>query len=126
MNDIRRFEDLKAWQEARKLAQMVFAICKTNSKEFSLTDQIKRSVISVMANTAEGFGRYSIKDAKQFYTLSRGSLAETQSHLYVFKDMGLLEAEDFDKIYVQATYVNKLINGLITNALKQIGTSIEG
>jgi four helix bundle protein len=123
---IRSFEDLTAWQEARQLTKMVFAVCRRSHAEPGLTDQIKRSVISVMANIAEGFGRYSIRDSKQFYTLARGSLAETQSHLYVFKDLDLLADDEFGKIYVQAVHVNKLTNGLIRNAIRQITGSVEG
>ena len=82
MDKIVRFEDLHAWQEARKLVKLVFNVCRNQSvqKERFLVDQIKRSSVSIMAYIAEGFGRYGFKDSKQFYIVARGSITETQSH----------------------------------------------
>ena len=72
---IERFEDLVAWQQARKLAAMVYKL--TNGPTFQgdrdLTRQMRRAAVSVMANIAEGFSRYSFKDSKVFF-LSRSSL----------------------------------------------------
>lgn len=124
MAKLNRFEDLNAWQEARNLARMVFELCSKSKREFSLCDQIKRSAISVMANLAEGFGRFSVKDAKHFYTTARGSLAETQSHLYVFKDAGLIDDSCFDLLYEKSIVVNKLINGLISNAVNRMSPDV--
>lgn len=73
-----------------------------------------------MANISEGFGRYSFKDSRQFYTLSRGSIAETQSHLYVCLDRKLITDKGFDRAYEQLVKVNKLINGLIRNIKVQL------
>jgi len=73
-----------------------------------------------MANISEGFGRYSFKDSKQFFTVARGSIAEAQSHLYVMLDRKLISKGDFEEVYHQAVNVNKLVNGLIRNVQYQI------
>ena len=59
MATIKKFEDLECWQEARKLAKMIYAFTKKNgfNRDFDLTSQLKRSTISIMANIAEGFHR---------------------------------------------------------------------
>ena len=126
MAKIQRFEDLNAWIEARNLSKMVIELCKQliDIKEFEISSQIKRSSISVMANIAEGFGRYGFKDSKQFFSTAKGSLFETQSHLYVLKDMGLLNDKDFSGYYEQTVLANKLLCGLIANTIKQM--SAEG
>lgn len=118
---IERFEDLIAWQEARKLVNMVYGITQGNGfKDFGLADQIQRAVVSVMANISEGFGRFSFKDSKQFLTIARGSIAETQSHLYVILDRNKISKDEFQMIYEQSIKTNKLINGLIRNVKYQI------
>jgi four helix bundle protein len=82
------FEDMPVWQKAMDLAEQVFAITESLPKkeDYGLTSQIRRSALSVSANIAEGFGRHHTKDKLNFYYASRGSLAETKSHLiYGFK-----------------------------------------
>lgn len=103
---------------------MICRLCRKDAlkQEYALTGQIKRSCVSIMANIAEGFGRYGLRESKQFYLTSRGSLAETQSHLYVLKDMGLITETEFDQAYTQSVITNKLINGLVANVIKYIGT----
>ncbi|MBM3249728.1 MAG: four helix bundle protein [Candidatus Omnitrophica bacterium] len=118
---IEKFEDLIAWQEARKLVNEVYGITdKKNFRDFGLADQIQKAAVSVMANISEGFGRYAFRDSKQFYTMARGSATEVQSHLYVILDRKTIDKEDFSRIYDQATRTSKLINGLIKNIQEQI------
>ena len=119
---IEKFEDLNAWKEARKLSNMVYILCKklNLSREFDLSNQIKRAYISIMANIAEGFGRYGFKDSKHFFTTAKGSLLETQSHLYSIKDLGFLKEDEFMDYYRQSVVANKLLSGLIANTIKQI------
>jgi len=118
---IESFEDLIAWQEARKLVNLIYSITQKNSfKDFGLANQIQRAAVSVMANISEGFGRYSFKDSKQFFTMARGSVSEVQSHLYVILDQKIISEELFKNIYEQSTKTSKLINGLIRNVNIQI------
>ena len=120
---IERFEDLIAWQEARKLVNLIYDLTRKNSfKDFSLANQIQRAAVSSMANISEGFGRYSFKDSKQFFTMARSSVSEVQSHLYVILDRKMISAELFKSIYEQAVKASKLINGLIKNLNRQITT----
>lgn len=120
MGGIVRFEDLVAWKEARELNRSLAEIYgKPNlKKEFYICGQVKRSAISVMANIAEGFGRYGLKDSRNFYIIARGSLTETQSHLYAIKDLKYLSEEEFEGLFQKTILVSKLINGLISNAGK--------
>ncbi len=110
-----KFEDLVVWQEARKLVYEIAFVVKNPifCKDFSLVDQILRSSRSVMSNIAEGFGRYTYRDNKQFLFIARGSLTETQNHLYIALDLKYLTPEEFQKLYNQSVSVYKLLNGLI-------------
>ncbi len=114
---IEKFEDLIAWQEARKLVNLIYNVTRRNIfKDFALANQIQRAAVSVMANISEGFGRYSFRDSRQFFTMARGSIAEVQSHLYIILDCGMITNDKFQEIYEQSIKTNKLINGLIKNS----------
>ena len=68
MPTIQRFEDIKAWQKARELAQSVYRVTSIGrfARDFSLRDQIRRAAVSVMSNIAEGFEREGNKEFLQF------------------------------------------------------------
>ncbi|MBM3257256.1 MAG: four helix bundle protein [Candidatus Liptonbacteria bacterium] len=115
---IKNFTDIIAWQEAHTLVLMIYRITKKFPKEelFSLVDQMRRCIISVSSNIAEGFGRQSYREKIQFYSIAQGSVAELQSQLYAGKDLGYVSAGDFGVAYEQSIKVNKLVNGLIKGA----------
>lgn len=110
---IQCFEDLKVWQEARQLAKMVYEKTREGNTDTDLKRQMRRASVSTMANIAEGFGRFTTRDRKQFLIMARGSLAELQSHLYVAQDQSYLADTDCAKIKGQTILVSKLLNGLI-------------
>lgn len=82
-------------------------------EKFSLTSQIRRAVVSVTSNIAEGFGRSSEKDKLHFYTMSRGSLLELQNQALIAHDISLLSDQSFTALHEQSIIVHKLLNGLI-------------
>jgi four helix bundle protein len=85
---------MPVWQKSMELAEKVFDMTEAlpRKEDYGLTSQIRRSGLSVPANIAEGFGRRHTKDKLNFYYASRGSLAETKSHLRV----GYFKQPDFD------------------------------
>jgi four helix bundle protein len=112
---IERFEDIQAWQEARKLTKKVYEL--TNKlpfrRDFKLCGQIREASVSIMANIAEGFDRQSRKEFIQFLYYASGSASEVQSHLYVAMDQEYISEEDFRMTYDQAKKTKSLINGFI-------------
>ena len=84
MAKFRRFEEIQAWQKAYEVTLAIFQLTDDGrfSRDFGLRDQIRRSSVSIMANIAEGHGRRTNSEFANFLNLSRGSAAETQSHLY--------------------------------------------
>lgn len=123
---IEKFEDLIAWQEARKLVNLIYNISqKKEFRDFGLANQIQKAAVSIMANISEGFGRYSFRDSKQFFTMARGSIAELQSHLYVILDRNMISDAEFNEIYNQSIKTNKLINRLIRNIKFQLTGELE-
>jgi four helix bundle protein len=115
MAGFKRFEEIEAWQQARKLSLGLHRTIEETAlaKNFVLRDQISRAAVSVAANIAEGFARNSNADFARFLDLSRGSCAELQSHLYLAYDLRLLEKEKFAALYQQVERTSALIGGLI-------------
>ncbi len=112
---INTFHDLRVWKEAHNLVISIYKTTKNFPKDelFGLTNQIRRSAVSITSNLAEGFGRETIKDRVHFYIISLGSLNEIQNQLLISKDVGYLSLENWSKLEEQIIIVNKMLNGLI-------------
>lgn len=110
-----RFEDLDAWRKARQLTRAVYERTRTGdfAKDFALRDQIRRAVVSVMANIAEGFERGGDQEFLQFLAIAKGSCGEVRAQLYAAFDQGYLSPAEFDVLAAAATDVSKLIAGLM-------------
>ena len=115
MGTVQRFEDLQAWQEARKLALRVYDISNQGSwvRDFGLRDQIRRAAVSVMSNIAEGFGRDTDKELHHFLSMAKGSAAEVASQLYIASDLGYLNQDEFAGTYELVDKTSRLIGGLM-------------
>lgn len=85
---VRDFPDLQVWQLARELRQEVYAVCARfpPDERFALAQQLRRATISLTANIAEGFGRYSYQENIQFCPLARGSAYVVRDHLITAAD----------------------------------------
>lgn len=110
---IREFTDLLAWQEGHKLVLLVYKIKFPQSELFALSDQIRRAVVSITSNIAEGFGRQTIKEKVQFYYQAHGSLTEVKNQIFIARDLGYLKDEEYLKIIDQLGNAHKLLLGLI-------------
>jgi four helix bundle protein len=121
MATFKRFEDILAWQKARQATKLVYEITAEGkfAKDFGLRDQIRRSSVSIMANIAEGYGRRSDKEFSNFLNIAHGSVAETQSHLYVALDLNYLLQDDFNKLYNLFDEDSRMIMSL-TQHLKRV------
>lgn len=109
---MKRYEDLLLWQKAMELAKMVYLLQRGLPKEemYGLGDQIRRAVVSVPSNIAEGYGRGRDAEFKRFLAISRGSLFEVKTQLQLAEDIGLLKVND--EVWHLIEEVGKLINGL--------------
>lgn len=106
------FEQLRVWQESQKLAVNVYTATKNFPKDevFALTNQLRRASSSISANIAEGFGRESTKDKRNFYTIAYGSLLETKNFIYLAQQLDYLSSEEVVNLIVQIEACQKLIN----------------
>jgi len=120
---ITRFEDIEAWQEARKLVNLVYEAINGNQnfqKDFRLVSQMQGAAVSTMSNIAEGFSRRTNKEFIQFLFISKSSASEIQSQLYVALDQSYIDDEAFEKIYAQAEKVSKMNSSFIKYLRSQL------
>ncbi len=125
MATLKRFEDLKSWQEARKLVNLIYKISRQGpfSKDLELRGQIRRAAISVVSNIAEGFERGGTREFIQFLSYARGSAGEIKAQLYIALDQKYISPEVFDECYGLAEHTIRLISGLMRYLRK---TKIKG
>lgn len=108
------FEKLNVWQEAKKLVVDVYQLLDSFPKfeKYALCDQIRRAVVSVPSNIAEGSGRKSLKEQIRFLEISYGSLMETFNQLLIAIDLTYITEESVEAIKPRIDAVAKMINGL--------------
>ncbi|MCX2679474.1 four helix bundle protein [Galbibacter sp. EGI 63066] len=112
---MKSYLELDVWIEARKLANDAYAITKIFPKEeqYSMISQMRRCAVSVVSNIAEGCGRSSSKETIYFLHISRGSLFELETQVYIAFDQNYLEENKLNEILEQITACKRLINGFI-------------
>ncbi|SMC33014.1 four helix bundle protein [Cellulophaga tyrosinoxydans] len=108
------YKELDVWLQARNLVKTVYVLTKTFPKEeqYGLTSQIRRCVVSVSSNIAEGCGRQSNKETVHFLHISRGSLYELETQIILANDLEYITS-DINAILNEVERVKKLLNGFI-------------
>lgn len=114
MSKIEEFEDLIAWQKARKLTQAIYKATRRGAiaKDCGLSGQIQRAAVSIMSNIAEGFERGSPREFHQFLSVPEALCAEVSSKIYIAFDAGYLDEVSFQKLMALARKTGKIIGGM--------------
>jgi four helix bundle protein len=109
-----------AWQKAMMLVEQVYreTAAWPADERFGLTPQIRRAVVSVPANIAEGAGRSGPVELRRFLAIAHGSLYEVQTHLEVAYRLGIMSAESFAVSLAQADEVSRILRGFIRSLNK--------
>ena len=117
---IKNFFDLEVWKKAHQFVIQIYKITKDFPREeqFGLTSQLRRAVISISANIAEGFERYHFKDKIRFYYQARGSIGEAHNFLLLAKGLRFIKKEDYAKLEKWLEELRKLLNGVIRSTEK--------
>ncbi|MEA2020793.1 MAG: four helix bundle protein [Patescibacteria group bacterium] len=117
---IKSFTDLICWKKGHELVKETYSTTSNFPREerYALTSQLRRCVVSITSNIAEGFSRRSTKEKVWFLVMALGSLNELQNQLLVAKDVGYLEEDIFNKLDERSIEVSKLINGAIKSLEK--------
>jgi four helix bundle protein len=116
MDEVTRgYRDLICWQKAMDLVPLVYQHMKKLPREelYGLSDQIRRAVISVPANIAEGQGREHTAEFYHHLSIARGSLAELDTLLLLCRKLEYFSAEDVGELELRASEVRRLLQGLM-------------
>ncbi len=113
---IREFTDLIAWKEAHKVVLSIYEITIKFPKEeiFGLTNQMRRSAVSITSNIAEGFGRQTIKEKVQFFYMAHGSLTELKNQIFISRDINYIDNKKSGELLDNLSVAHALLQGLIT------------
>ena len=116
------FERLDVWQQARQLVVQVYKLLEKFPKEekYALCDQLRRSVISIPSNIAEGSGRIAKKETIHFLEIAYGSLMEMYCQLQIAVDLNYITEADFMEIKPLIFKVSKLLSGLRRSKINQL------
>lgn len=111
---VKDFKDLIVWQKAMELVAEVYRLAKKLPKEelFALSDQIRRSAISIPSNIAEGQGRNSTKEFIQFLAIAKGSKAELETQLLLCVKIDYLNESEIQMAINLIQEVGKMLNAL--------------
>jgi len=107
------FKELKVWQESMKLAKEIFIITKQFPAEekFGLVSQMRRAIVSVPSNIAEGSSRKSNKDLNRFLEIALGSSFELETQLMLSEMFEYLSIEELTKLITTLNTIQKMIYG---------------
>lgn len=119
---VQQFEDLEAWQVARRQVVAVYRLFESESthRDFGLKGQITRAAVSVMSNIAEGFERANVKEKAHFYNIARASNGEVRSLLYVVADVYPAQAYASNSVQQLTIKAGKLISGLLRSTAQRL------
>ena len=114
MNNIFGFENLAAYQRAMDLVDKVYDLMKVfpSEERFALCDQLRRAVVSVPSNLAEGMGRLSAKEQVRFIEISYGSLMEVYCQLSIAKRRHYISEEVFREVAESIEAIARPLSGL--------------
>ncbi len=110
-----KFEKLNVWQKTIDLAiEMEDVVEGLPTKErYCLSDQLRRAILSISTNIAEGSGREGEKESKHFYNIAKGSVYESVSLLRVAMAKGYIGHEVYAEFYKQLEEIAKMLTGLL-------------
>jgi four helix bundle protein len=109
MARIERFEDLEIWKLAKNVANQIYDVTAVGqfSQDYVLRDQIRRAVVSIFSNIAEGFERNGNKEFLQFLSIAKASCGEVRAQLIFAKDREYISKTQFEQV---AKNLHSLIN----------------
>jgi four helix bundle protein len=109
------YKDLIVWQRAVTMVTEVYRATQSFPREetYGLTSQLRRSAVSVASNIAEGQGRISKGEFRQFLGMARGSLIEMETQIVIAGNLGYMKNETADHLTTCSAEVSRLLHGLM-------------
>ena len=110
----RSYRDLDVWKLAIEFVKDIYRVTEKfpPAEIYGLTNQVRRAAVSISSNIAEGQGRNSSKEFKQFLAIALGSMAEVETQLIIAKEIGYLDATVLSKLLAASDTIRKMIKAL--------------
>ena len=120
--EIRDFTDLLVWQKAMDLVVATYRATDgmPKSEAFGLTAQMRRAVVSIPSNIAEGHGRRRTREYLHHLDIANGSLAEVRTQAILTQRLGYLASNELADLHNLADETGRLLNGLIRSLGKRL------
>lgn len=108
------YKELKVWQKSVELTTEVYKVTESlpTQEKFGLVSQLTRCAVSIPSNIAEGSGRNSPKEFKQFLGIAMGSSYELETQLLISKNIGYINIENQLELSQRLSEIQKMISGL--------------
>ena len=112
---VKSYKDLVVWQRSIELSLSIYRLSATFPAEerYGLTSQLRRAGVSIPSNIAEGYGRGTRKDYKQFLSIARGSTLEVQTQLIIAGELGYCDLDALAQVQSLSEEVSKMLYSLI-------------
>ncbi|MDR3111521.1 MAG: four helix bundle protein [Planctomycetaceae bacterium] len=117
MENSRSYRDLIVWKKSIKLTKRIYSCTQLFPKEemYGIISQMRRAAVSIASNIAEGQGRGTSKEFLQFLNISRGSLYELETQLFISQEVGYLAEAELNNLLKDSEEISRLLNGLMNS-----------
>ena len=115
------FESVIAWQKAHAFVLAVYRITKhyPTDEQYGLTSQFRRASVSIEANIAEGYKKFSKADKLRFMNIPQGSMEECRDYIILSRDLQYINSDEFSELHDKLEDASRMlylyINGIINN-----------
>lgn len=122
----RGYKDLQVWQKSMDFIDEVYSVTKSFPKDeaYGLTSQLRRCAVSIASNIAEGSSRASTKEFIRFIEISYGSLAESETQIFIAQRQKYLSEDITKQLLDKTSEIGKMLNGLISSLNKKLETTV--
>jgi four helix bundle protein len=112
---LKNYKDLKVWQKSYELCLKIYTITAKFPREeiYGLTSQIRRSVVSIPSNIAEGYGRQTTKDYIRMLYISYGSVCELETQILLAGGLDLIERSELGTLKKDIAEIERMLTALI-------------
>jgi four helix bundle protein len=107
------FQKLTVYQKSKEFNWQVRQLIKNSELDRSSRDQLFRAAMSITLNIAEGSGRFSFADRKNFYIIARGSVFECVAILDLLKDSNAISSDDYDRLFSKSEELSRMLWSMI-------------
>ncbi len=119
---VKSHRELKVWHAGMSLAKQVYSLTRQFPKEetYGISTQLRRAVVSIPSNIAEGYARQSTKELLQFLAIASGSLAEIETQILLAAEFGYVREEESTHLLSNINQLERMLNAFRSQLKKKL------